>query len=151
KSEMRQGSRRSVEADDLQTGDARAGKAYFDGAGGCSKCHSPTGDLSGLANRFEGLALLQRMLYPPSVEGTRRAVPAQVTVTLPSGQTTAGTLMYRDEFTIALIDASGSYRSWSTSDVKFSVADPLEAHAALLEKYSDADVHNVLAYLQTLR
>jgi cytochrome c oxidase cbb3-type subunit 3 len=148
---MRQGSRRTVEADDLQTGDARAGKTYFEGAGGCSTCHSPAGDLSGVANRFEGLALLQRMLYPPSVKGTRRAVPAQVAVTLPSGQTIAGALAHRDEFTIALIDASGSYRSWSTSDVKFSVVDPLEAHAALLEKYTDAEMHNVLAYLQTLR
>jgi uncharacterized protein len=151
KAEMRQGSRRTVENDDLQTGDARAGRAYFEGAGGCSTCHSPTGDLAGVANRFEGLALLQRMLYPPSVKGMRRSAPAQVVVTLPSGQTIAGALAHRDEFTIALTDDSGWYRSWSTSDVKFAVTDPLDTHAALLQKYTDDDMHNVLAYLQTLR
>jgi cytochrome c oxidase cbb3-type subunit III len=149
--EMRQGSRRTVEIDDLQTGDAGAGKTYFDGAGGCSKCHSPSGDLAGVAARFQGLALFQRMLYPPSVKGTTRSRPPEVVVTLPSGQAIAGTLEHRDEFTIALTDASGWYRSWSTSDVKFSVTDPLDAHAALLEKYTDTDMHNVLAYLQTLR
>jgi mono/diheme cytochrome c family protein len=151
KAEMRQGSRRTVEADDLRTGDARAGKTFFDGAGGCSKCHSPSGDLAGIANRLEGLSLLQRMLYPPSAKGTRRTAPAQVVVTLPSGQTVAGALVHRDEFTIALTDASGWYRSWPTAEVKFSVTDPLDAHAALLEKYTDDDMHDVLAYLQTLR
>ena len=43
------------------------------------------------------------------------------------------------------------YRSWRTSDVKFTIDDPLDAHAALLPKYTDADMHNLLAYLQTLQ
>src|SRR5215468_9229288 len=56
------GGRRSVDVSDLQTGNAEAGQKYFNGAGGCSKCHSPTGDLAGIGNRFRGLPLLQRML-----------------------------------------------------------------------------------------
>jgi mono/diheme cytochrome c family protein len=151
KAETRQGSRRTVEEDDLRTGDAAAGRAYFDGAGGCSKCHSPSGDLAGVATRFQGLALLQRMLYPPAVRATARSMPAQVAVTLRSGEKISGQLAYRDEFTIALIDASGSHRSWSTSDVAFTVDDPLDAHAAHLGKYTDQQMHDVLAYLQTLR
>ena len=35
--------------------------------------------------------------------------------------------------------------------MKFTVDDKLEAHAALLPKYTDDDMHNVLAYLQTLK
>ena len=151
KAETRQGNRRTVENDDLQTGNAGAGKVYFN-AGGCSNCHSPTGDLAGIANRLQGLALLQRMLYPRPGRGAGPDVTrTQATVTLRSGQTIVGKLAYRDEFTIALTDASGWYRSWSAADVKFSVNDPLEAHAAQLGKYTDDDMHNVLAYLQTLR
>src|SRR5204863_259586 len=86
--------------------------ATADSARGCSKCHSPSGDLAGVANRLQGLALLQRMLYPRPERGARAPTSAQATVTLRSGQTIVGTLAYRDEFTIALTDSSGWYRSW---------------------------------------
>ena len=78
-----------------------------------------------------------------------KAIPT-ATVTLPSGQILTGTLAYRDEFTIGLIDPSGWYRSWPSSRVKFTVLNPLEAHIEQLGKYTDEDMHNVLAYLQTL-
>ena len=146
KAESLTGGRRAVEVADLQTGNAEAGKQYFDRA--CSTCHSPAGDFAGLAKRLEGLTLLQRMLYPT---GAAAASHAKVTVTRPSGETVNGTLAYRDEFTIALTDPSGAYRAFSTSQVTFTVDDPLQAHAAQLGKYTDDDMHNVLAYLQTLR
>jgi cytochrome c oxidase cbb3-type subunit 3 len=93
------------------------------------------------------------MLYPSpgGRGGDPSRVPQTVTVTLGSGQIVTGRLAYRDEFTIALTDASGWYRSWPTSQVKFSVDDPLQAHVEQLGKYTDDDMHNVLAYLQTLR
>jgi cytochrome c oxidase cbb3-type subunit 3 len=145
------GGRRAVDVADLQSGNAEAGRQYF--AGACSKCHSATGNLAGIASRLQGLALLQRMLNPTS--GGRGAGPAPapptVTVTTGSGQAIIGKLAYRDEFTIALIDASGWYRSWPTRGVSFTVDDPLQAHVEQLGKYTDADMHNVLAYLQTLR
>ena len=90
------------------------------------------------------------MLYPGGPARDPKRAP-QVTVTLPAGQTVAGRLTYRDEFTIALTDASGWYRSWPTSQVRFTVEDPLQAHVEQLGKYTDADMHDVLAYLQTLR
>ena len=143
------GGRRAVDVADLQTGDAAAGKKYFDGA--CVKCHSAAGDLAGLAGRLQGLALLQRMLNPAGGRGAgARGVPT-VTVTIGNGQTVTGKLAYRDEFTIALTDAAGWYRSWPADKVKFTVDDPLQAHVDQLAKYTDADMHNVLAYLQTLR
>jgi len=143
------GGRRAVDVADLQTGDAAAGKKYFDGA--CVRCHSAAGDLAGLAGRLQGLALLQRMLNPAGGRGAgARGVPT-VTVTIGNGQTVTGKLAYRDEFTIALTDAAGWYRSWPADKVKFTVDDPLQAHVDQLAKYTDADMHNVLAYLQTLR
>jgi cytochrome c oxidase cbb3-type subunit 3 len=137
------GGRRGVDVADLQTGNADAGKQYFNGAGKCASCHSPTGDLAHVATRFEGLKLEQRMLYP-------REATAKVTVKLPSGQTVAGELAYQDEFTIGLRDGL-RYRSWPASQVKFSIDSPADAHVAQLEKYTDDDIHNLMAYLQTLR
>lgn len=146
------GSRRSVDVADLQTGNAQAGQQYFNGAGGCAKCHSPTGDLAGLANRFQGLPLFQRMLNPGGRGrgGSAPALPA-ATVRLPDGQTVTGKVVYRDEFTIAITDAGGYYRSWPMRAVKVTIDNPLDAHVAQLPKYTNDDLHNVLAYLQTLK
>jgi mono/diheme cytochrome c family protein len=137
------GKRRGVAAADLQTGNAAAGESYFNGAGGCAKCHSPTRDLAGIASRYQGLELEERMLYPRGARST-------VTVTLPSGEKISGTLAYRDEFTIGLRDSSGQYRSWQTSRVRFQVDSPVDAHVDFLSRYSDDDIHNLMAYLQTL-
>lgn len=138
------GGRRGVDITDLQTGNVQAGKVFFSGVGKCSNCHSPQGDLAGIASRYQGLQLEEHMLYP-------RRVRSKVTVTLPSGQGITGTLAYRDEFTIGLRDAAGYYHSWPVSDVKYTVDSPADAHADLLGEYTDADIHNLMAFLQTLR
>jgi cytochrome c oxidase cbb3-type subunit 3 len=149
KAESQAGGRRGVDVADLQTGDAEAGRRYFDGAGGCAKCHSPEGDLAGVARRYQGLQLIQRMLYPPSVRPSPAA--PKVVVTLPSGENVAGDLAYRDEFTIAVTDSTGWYRSFDRGLVKFTIDDAMSAHFDQLDKYTDRDMHNVFAYLQTLR
>jgi mono/diheme cytochrome c family protein len=138
------GGRRGVEVADLQTGNAEAGKTYFNGAGGCAKCHSPTGDLAGVARRYEGLQLEERMLYPRNAKST-------VVVTLPSGTKISGTLAYLDEFTVGLKDSTGTYHSWAVENVKYKVDSPVEAHVDQFPKYTDNDIHNLMAYLQTLR
>ena len=139
------GGRRRVDTSDLRSGDAASGKRYFEAA--CTRCHSASGDLAGVAQRHQGLTLLQRMLYPRALG----RAPQTVAVTVPSGQVITGRLSYRDEFTIAITDEAGWSRSWPASQVKFTVDDPLQAHVEQLGKYSDDDMHNVLAYLQTLR
>lgn len=138
------GHRRGVDVTDLQTGDVEAGKRYFNGTGKCVSCHSPSGDLSGIASRYQGLELERRMLYPEDAK-------SKVTVTLASGEKVTGTLAYLDEFTVAMRDASGTYKSWSLQNVKYSVDSPVDAHVDLFGKYTDADIHNLMAYLQTLR
>jgi cytochrome c oxidase cbb3-type subunit 3 len=138
------GGRKGVDPEDLQTGNATAGKKYFDGAGGCAACHSPTGDLAGIASRYRGLELEERMLYPRHAE-------SKVTVTQPSGQEISGTLAYLDEFTVGLTNPQGVYQSWRTRDVMYKVDAPAQAHVDLFSKYTDDDVHNLMAYLQTLK
>ncbi len=138
------GGRKGVDASDLQTGSADAGKQYFNGAGGCATCHSPTGDLAGIASRLQGLQLEEQMLYPKHAK-------SHVKVTLSSGEIVSGTLEYLDEFTVGLVDATGLYCSWRTRDVRFELDAPVNAHVELFSKYSDDDVHNLMAYLQTLR
>ena len=143
------GARRKVSEEDLRTGNAQAGAQYFNGAGGCAACHSPTGDLAGVADRRKGLELLQRMLYPSARTDT--SSPAKATVTLANGETVSGRLAFRNEFTIALRDASGWYHSWPARSVKVTVDNPLDAHSNQIPKYTDGDMHDVLAYLQTLK
>ena len=140
----RPGGRKGVDASDLQTGSVGAGKEYFEGKGGCASCHSEVGDLAGIATRYKGLELEEQMLYP-------RHAKSKVTVTLASGQNVTGILEYRDEFTVGMLDESGTYRSWRTRDVRYTVDPGLDAHVALFSKYSDDDIHNLMAYLQTLR
>lgn len=139
----RPGGRRGVDVSDLQTGNVEAGKQYFSGAGGCIKCHSATGDLAGVASRFQGLQLEQQMLYPKNAK-------SKVTVTLSNGQTVSGLVAYHDEFTIGLRSADGAYHSWPVNRVHYTVDSPVDAHVELFSRYTDDDIHNLMAYLQTL-
>ncbi len=87
---------------------------------------------------------MQKTLYPRNAKVT-------LTVTLPSGESITGTRAYQDEFTVALRDSTGRYRSWNAAKVKIKVDAPAEAHAELLPKYTDDDLHNLMTYLLTLQ
>lgn len=130
----------------LLTGNAQAGKAYFDGAGGCSGCHSVTGDLAHVATKYSPIDLQQHMVYPSS-----KNAPKTATVTLNDGTEYHGKVARQDEFNIALVCDDGWYRTFPDADVKISEKDPLEVHRELMQKYTDADLHNLFAYLETLK
>ncbi len=132
----------------LLTGDANAGKAFFEGPGGCSKCHSATGDLKGVAAKYSPIDLQQQMVYPWD---ENHPAPETAVVTVRNGTKYEGTVVHRDEFLIALTCRDGWYRSWSVEDVKIEIHDPLEAHRELMNRYTDADIHNLFAYLETLK
>jgi cytochrome c oxidase cbb3-type subunit 3 len=127
----------------LLTGNAEAGKAYFNGAGGCSSCHSPEHDLAGIAGKYAPVDLQARVLYPPGQRLT-------ATITPPSGKAIEGTVEYLSNYDIGIIDHDGWYRSWRLDAVKAAIHNPLAAHLELLHKYTQADVHNLFAYLETL-
>jgi len=133
----------------VAVGDATAGKAYFEAR--CSGCHSPTGDLAGIATKYPGDALQQRWIYPGAGLGPKPPA-SEVSVTLPSGQQYSGRLEHLDEFTVSFWNAQGDYRSLAlTPGTKVVVKDPLEAHFKLLNHLTDTDMHNVTTYLETLR
>jgi len=140
----------------ILVGDARAGETFFNET--CASCHSTTGDLQGLATRVPDPRMLQQgWLMPGSTVGRggpmpARARPPSVTVTLPSGQKVEGELERVDDFLVSLKTADGARRSFRTTDgTKVDVRDPLQPHKDLLRRYSDADIHNVTAFLVTLK
>jgi len=144
---------------DVVTGDARKGEAYFNGAGQCSTCHSPSGDLAGIGKKYEPFSLQARWLQPRSSRRSGAAAAAAakalptVEVTLPSGESFSGTLDHIDDFTVSLRDSTGQFHSFAreADTPKVEVHDPLKAHTDLLRTYSDADIHNITAYLVTLK
>ncbi len=141
------GGRRQVDPEDLATGNAKAGLRYFDTA--CAKCHSATGDLAGIATRYKGLALMQRMLYPTA--GRPAPKRPQVTLTLASGEKIVAPLAVEDEWTVSVTDAAGARKTYEKSAVKYEVNDPMQAHFDQLGKYTDKDMHDVYAYLESLK
>ena len=147
------GGRRSVEAADLATGNASAGREYFNGEGKCASCHSATGDLAGIGKRLQGLNLLRRMLYPGGGRpgAAQAASKATATFSLPSGQIVVAPVVTEDDFTITVLDPLGARQTYQKSAVKVKVDDPLSAHFDRLGKYTDADIHNVYAYLESLK
>lgn len=142
---------------DILVGDAKAGEAYF--KANCSACHSVTGDLQGIARRFADPVQLQNTWVaggargrgaPPAAAQSRRTVTA--VVTLPNGQKVEGRLDRIDDFIVVLTTADGQRSFGRSGDVpKVEVRDPLEQHRKLLAVYADRDIHNVTAYLVTLK
>ncbi len=137
----------------VATGDRDRGEAYFNGEGGCSGCHSPTGDLAGIANRFDPPRLLNRFLYPGrgGRGGQSQPLPPEATVTLPGGESYSGTLEYIDDFNVAVRDGNGDYRSFERTDAAVEIRNPYQAHIDLLGRYTDEDLHDLITYLVTLR
>ena len=140
----------------IVVGDAKAGAAYF--AATCASCHSATGDLKGLATRISDPRTMQQTwLMPilPGRGGAARAVahPTTVTVTQPDGTKIDGTLGRIDDFIVTLTEADGTARSFRRDGdlPKVELHDPMQQHRELLSIYTDADIHNVTAYLATLK
>jgi cytochrome c oxidase cbb3-type subunit III len=151
----------------IVVGDPTAGQRYF--AANCGSCHSVTGDLQGLAVRYPEPMQLQnawvagtagggrrRGAGPPPTGGDTTARPPQpvtVTVTMANGQRAEGRLEKIDDFMVALTEADGTRRAFRRvgTSLDVQVHDPLAGHKQLLVKYTDKDIHDVTAYLVTLK
>jgi mono/diheme cytochrome c family protein len=140
----------------IVTGDPKAGQAYFNGAGKCSSCHSVTGDLHKIGAKYDPVTLQGKMIEPDDnwTEGSKHVSAISITVTLPSGESVTGTPLYLDDFTVSLRDAAGAYHSYkrvSSDSPRVEVNNLLQGHLDQLKRYSDADIHNLTAYLVTLK
>jgi len=138
---------------DILVGDAAAGRAYFEAR--CSGCHSATGDLSDIGARISDPKTLQNVWVSGGSggRGGGGGTGVTVTVTPPSGAPVQGTLVSIDDFLVVLTTPDGRRHSFARrGDVPaVTIADPLSAHNDLLDVYSDSDIHNVTAYLVTLK
>lgn len=140
-------------------GNAAEGKDYF--ATKCANCHSLTGDLANYAARFTDDKKLQdawlaggteeEFREPPSADPSRRTVTANIT--LPSGETLQGRLVRMDDFMITVSLADGWQRTFRKDipGLRIVINDPLKVHRDMLSQYSDNDIHNLTAYLATLK
>lgn len=128
----------------LLVGDAQRGESDFFGKAKCSQCHSPKGDLAHVASKYSPIDLQNRFVYPAG------AVPT-LTVTLPSGERMTGKEVYVDPFFVSLRDSQGWVRTWPRKQVTATVDDPLAGHLELLKSYSDETIHDLFAFLETLK
>lgn len=157
----------------IVVGDAKRGQVYFEGAGGCAQCHSVTGDLAGIGRKYDPPALQSRLVsgggggrgnaggHTASPDGfTLDQTPPvigratqTVTVHLASGESIEGVPLSIDDFNVAIKDMSGQYRSWTRSGdyPKVEFHNPLKPHGDLARTLSDAQMHDLTAYLVTLK
>jgi mono/diheme cytochrome c family protein len=140
---------------DILVGDAQAGEAYFKGAGGCAACHNATThSLAGIRTRIQSTVdLQQRMLFPFPGRGGRGSNPNAVTVTVtpPSGRAMSGVLVEQSDFYVTFRQADGTIRVVPRTGAKVVTTNPLEAHIDLLDRITDTQIHDLVAYLEKLK
>jgi cytochrome c oxidase cbb3-type subunit 3 len=132
----------------ILVGNASEGKVYFDTK--CSSCHSAAGDMK----LFVSQTTDQKRLQSGWVEGGHEPHPSTADVTLPSGEKISGQVVRIDEFLITLKLADGSERTIvraSASNPSVTIHDPMQRHREMLSEYTDKDIHDVTAYLETLK
>jgi cytochrome c oxidase cbb3-type subunit 3 len=142
----------------ILTGDPKAGAAYFNGEGKCGSCHAS--NLAGIGARLEPVDIQQRFLFPATGRGGRgRGAPAapsttavQVTVTTAGAAPVTGVLVQMDDFYVTLRNADGGIQTIRRGPgVKVEKTDPLAFHVELLGKLTDKNMHDVVAYLETMK
>lgn len=145
----------------IVVGNAQAGEAFFNGPGKCNTCHSITGDLAGIGAKMEP-KLLQNAIVSGRAGGrggfgaapeSNPKTTVTVRVTLTNGKTVEGKLDHLDDFTVSLTDANDNHLTYNRShDVKDAVVhNPLQFHIDMLPKWTDDEIHNLTAYLVTLK
>jgi len=150
-----------VPPEKILVGDPAAGQAYF--ASTCSTCHS-VDDMKGTASRVRDPRELQDLWVSggrgrggrgADAEGgeTMLRKPVTVTVTPASGPPLEGRLVRLDDFAVSLILEDGTRRTLlrTATGPKVEVRDPSEAHRKLVPTLADKDMHNVTAFLWTLK
>lgn len=153
--------RKTYQILNILVGDAKAGEEYFSGDGKCASCHSVEGDLKGIGTKYDPETLQGKIVMPRAARGggggATNAAPASppiaVAVTPEDGETVKGTLVRITDFYVTLRDSSGAPRTFARQGdlPKIELHDPLQAHIDLLGKYTDKNIHDLTAYLVTVK
>lgn len=141
-------------------GDAKAGASAFGTL--CSSCHSVTGDLKGIASKFEDARALQNGWVAGSAQafgggrGGGGGAGNPVTVTLADGSKLEGTLIRRDDFLVVFTLPDGTRKSIARNNgiPKVDVKDPREPHKKMVLQLDDPEnkkMHDITAYLWTIK
>jgi cytochrome c oxidase cbb3-type subunit 3 len=146
----------------IVVGDAAAGQKYF--AANCASCHAADGDMRGVASRYATPMALQNGWVSGGGGGgrggrggggdtSRVPKPVTVTVTTADGQRYAGRLDRIDDFFVSLIQDDGMLKTFRRNGnvPAVQITDPLDGHKKMWVKITDTDIHNVTAYLVTLK
>ncbi len=152
--------RGDIHIDEILVGNPQAGQQYFNGAGGCAKCHSVTGDLKGIGSKYDPAALQDHVVMPRSGRGgfgrgggAANPTAPYAVVTLASGEKIQGQPVLNTDFYVTLRLADGSVKTWAREKgiPKVEIVDPLQAHVEIMQHLTDTDMHNLTAYLATLK
>ena len=148
----------------IVVGDAKAGEAFFNGAGKCNTCHSVTDDLKAIGSKYDVITLQGHIVLPrgrggwPNIISPFQVtnppdVPKKVTVTMPDGTVTAGDMISISDFDVVLRDGLGVRHTFARNGnvPKVVVTDPLQAHIDLMKTLTDKEMHDLTAYLVTLK
>jgi mono/diheme cytochrome c family protein len=147
------------EVKNVLTGDAKGGADYFNGEGKCATCHSATRDLAGIGTRLTPVNIQQRFIFPfggGRGRGGSAPPPARtaitMTVTPPGGPAVTGVRLEEDDFYVTLRESSGAVRTLKrTPGTTVATTNPLQFHIDLLERITDKQMHDVVAYLETVK
>jgi mono/diheme cytochrome c family protein len=143
--------RGDIRLDATTFGDSSAGAAFFRGDAACSTCHSETGDLKGVGAKYDLETLQSRMLMPRRSGAPGAAQTA--TIRFASGQSSSGVLRRLTDFDVSIDEPTGVRRSFlrNGSEPTVEVHDPLQAHIDLWPKLTDEQMHDLVAFLASLK
>lgn len=145
--------RRPMDVNAIVVGNVSDGAAFFNGEGKCVTCHDPSGDFKGIGARYDPYVLQGRIINPRGGRGGPPIKPSTVRVTLSGGQVVNGRLVSVNDFTVVLVDTSGVRRTYARDNEvpKVEITDPYQAHLDNFLKMTDKHMHDLTAYLVTLK
>jgi putative heme-binding domain-containing protein len=136
-------------------GNAAAGKAIFDGKGGCVACHSigdrgaslgpDLGDI-GITRTPKSLRLA---LTDPDAEIFKEYYT--VVVETKGGETIRGLALNEDDLSIQIRDINGYPRSFLKDDLKGAHREQRSLMPSYSSRLSGAEIDDVVAYLRTMK
>jgi cytochrome c oxidase cbb3-type subunit 3 len=135
----------------ILVGDAKAGQVYFQSK--CASCHSASGDLKGIGGKITDARVLQNTFLMPGKGGPSAAPFLHLRPVTATVGTAAGELVRIDDFSVTLKDSEGAEHAFRRDgdNPKVVIHDPLQPHIDMLRTWADKDIHDVTAYLVTLR